>query len=139
MKYDNFLKFKENNPLFKKETVELEGKTCELLPFGSLECELPEYDKEGKNWIGCDEAVLIAPKNYLVCNKSLNIFPKIKCKGVSFKGDYCKEHEKKEGIVKCEKCDEGFCRYEDGVPLYQDKPRLFTQLVAKGECKVICQ
>jgi hypothetical protein len=27
--------------------------------------------------------------------------PKLKCKGVSFKGKYCKEHEKTKGIVEC--------------------------------------
>jgi hypothetical protein len=59
---------------------------------------MKEFD-EGGEWIGCDEAYLLAPKNYMVCNKATGYFPKLKCKGVSFKGSYCKEHEKTRGIV----------------------------------------
>ena len=55
----------------------------------------------GHEWIGCDEAYLLAPKNYLVFNRSNGYMPKLKCKGVSFKGSYCKEHEKSKGIVVC--------------------------------------
>jgi hypothetical protein len=72
----------------------------------------------GHEWIGCDEAYLLAPKNYLVFNRSNGYMPKLKCKGVSFKGSYCKEHEKSRGLVKCVHCDTGYCKYEDGTPLY---------------------
>jgi hypothetical protein len=29
---------------------------------------MKEYDEKSK-WVGCDEAYLLAPKNYMVCNK----------------------------------------------------------------------
>ena len=92
----------------------------------------------GHEWIGCDEAYLLAPKNYLVFNRSNGYMPKLKCKGVSFKGSYCKEHEKTKGIVKCEHCDAGYCKYEDGTPLYQEPTRLFEQMVKNLKCRVTC-
>lgn len=65
----------------------------------------------------------------MVCNKKETYFPKLKCKGVSFKGSYCKEHKKTAGVVVCEHCDAGYCRYVDGTPLYQDPTRLFNEMV----------
>ncbi len=116
--YDDYLTFRRENPeLFAKETINLDGKDYEIKPFGTLDCEMKEFNDRGE-WIGCDEAYLLAPKNYLVFNRSNGYMPKLKCKGVSFKGSYCKKHEKDRGIVVCEHCDAGYCKYEDGTPLY---------------------
>ena len=49
---------------------------------------MKEFDDK-KQWVGCDEAYLLAPKNYMVLNRATGYIPKIKCKGVSFKGKYC--------------------------------------------------
>ena len=81
---------------------------------------------------------MLAPKNYLVFNRATGYIPKLKCKGVSFKGSYCKEHEDKRGIVKCEHCDAGYCKYEDETPLYQDPTRLFEEMEQNLKCKVVC-
>ena len=96
----------------------IDGKIYQVKEFGTLDSELNAYDEEG-NWVGCDECILVAPKNYLVCNRKLNYYPKLKCKGVTFGGSYCDDHKITKGIVKCDKCSEGFCNYtSDMVPLY---------------------
>lgn len=78
--------------------------------FGTLDSELENHN----------EAILIAPKNYLVCNREKKLCKKIKCKGVSFVGDSC--------------------RYQlDNVLLKDDIYRLFDDLLATGKCEVICQ
>lgn len=107
--YEDYTNFRQQNPhLFKTQEVVLmydkEGnainykptENCfnktltsyKIKPFGTLDCEMKEFDSEG-NWVGADEAYLLAPKNYMVCNKQTNYYPKVKCKGVSFKGSYC--------------------------------------------------
>ena len=55
---------------------------------------MEEFNDKGQ-WIGCDEAYLLAAKNYMALNRATGYIPKIKCKGVSFKGSYCKEHTDK--------------------------------------------
>ena len=113
--YDDYLIFRDENPdLFAKETIQLDSKNYEIKPFGTLDCEMRGYDENafmaenwplvynedeketrwiiharGK-WIGCDEVYLLAPKNYAVLNRAQGYIPKLKCKGVSFKGSYCK-------------------------------------------------
>lgn len=116
--YDDYVKFREQNPeLFAKGIINLDGKDYEIKPFGTLDCEMKEFNDKGQ-WIGCDEAYLLAAKNYMVLNRSTGYMPKLKCKGVSFKGNYCEEHAKNRGIVKCDKCDAGYCKYTDNTPLY---------------------
>lgn len=53
----------------------------EIKPFGSLDCELKE---------NANEAILMRPKCYFVGNREEKYVAKLKCKGVSFKGDSCK-------------------------------------------------
>jgi hypothetical protein len=94
--YEDFLKFREESPeLFRKEEIEIDEKMYEIKPFGTLDCEMKTFDEKNE-WVGCDEAYLLAPKNYMVCNKKENYYPKLKCKGVSFKGKYCQEHTTKQ-------------------------------------------
>lgn len=136
--HDDYLTFREQNPeLFAKESIELDGRRFEIKPFGTLDCEMKEFNDKGE-WIGCNEAYLLAPKNYMVFNASTGYAPKLKCKGVSFKGSYCKQHSENKGIVKCESCDAGYCRYIDGTPLYQDTTRLFKEMTENKSCKVVC-
>ena len=55
----------------------------DIKPFGSLDCEINPLDN-------INEAILLQPKNYLVMNRNTNNLVKVKCKGISFKGNYCK-------------------------------------------------
>jgi hypothetical protein len=44
--YDDYLVFRRENPeLFAKETISLDGKDYEIKPFGTLDCEMKEFDK----------------------------------------------------------------------------------------------
>jgi len=38
----------------------------------------------------------------------------------------------------CQHCDAGYCKYEDGTPLYQEPVRLFEEMVENMKCKVMC-
>jgi hypothetical protein len=84
--------------------MEIDGKIYKIREFGTLDSELSSYNDKDE-WVGCDEAILVAPKNYLVCNRKLNYYPKLKCKGVSFGGEYCKTHNVEKGVVVCDECD----------------------------------
>ena len=37
-----------------------------------------------------DECILVQAKNYCVINRSIGFFPKLKAKGITFKGDFCR-------------------------------------------------
>lgn len=59
-----------------------------IKPFGTLDCEIDPK----KN---INEAILLQPKSYLIMNRADNILEKIRCKGITFKSDFCSYVPKK--------------------------------------------
>ena len=95
--------------MFKKEKITIDEREFDIKPFGSLDCEINPEDN-------INEAILLQPKNYLVMNRDTKNYVKVKCKGISFKKD--------------------FCKYEDGSLLSKDPTKFFDEMLTKKVCVV---
>lgn len=101
------LLLREKRPhLFVKEAMEIDGQIHMIKQFGTLDCELPRF---------IQEAILIAPKNYLVGDRWIGGCPKLKCKGVSFKGDTCRYSEENMGYDQMQLLSENAFRLFDSL------------------------
>jgi hypothetical protein len=117
------LRLREMRPeLFQTTPMDIDGNSYNIKDFGTLDCE---FDRK-KN---ANEAILLQPKNYLVGNRETAYFPKIKCKGVTFKSDACRyvpfgPLQNQTNNILFGKCQE--------ASLKSDPIRLFDTILAQG-------
>ena len=87
--YKDELILRQKRPeLFRKEPIIIDKFVFMVKPFGTLDCEIDPK----KN---INEAILLQPKSYLIMNRADNILEKVRCKGITFKSDFCSYVPKK--------------------------------------------